>query len=133
MSTLTQSVPEGQSPAVRPSAILTGAGRADPSDVVARAADFAALSPRAVEKSSSSLDRLMDVTVTVTAELGRITLPISGVLNLNVGSVLELGRTVSEPVDLMVQGMRLARAEVVVVGDRFAVRIKEIMEPKGGK
>ncbi len=77
-----------------------------------------------------SLDSLLDVTVTVSAELGRITLPISEVLKLGLGSVLELNRAVSEPVDLIVQGVKLARGEVVVVEDRFAIRIQEILDPK---
>lgn len=44
--------------------------------------------------------------------------------------MLELNRSISEPVDLMVQGVRLGRGEVVVVDDRFAIRIKEISDPK---
>jgi flagellar motor switch protein FliN/FliY len=73
---------------------------------------------------------LLDVTVTVTAELGRVSLTIGDLLKLNTGSVLELDRLVAEPVELMVQGVRLARGEVVVVDDHFAIRIKEISEPK---
>jgi len=99
-------------------------------DVVAKVADFAALTGTAGVASASSLDRLLDVAVTVTAELGRVTVSIGDILKLGVGSVLELDRPVSEPVDLMVQGVRLARGEVVVVEDRFAIRIKEISDPK---
>ena len=131
MSTVRDPRTEGESVVARPSAILTGEARSSPVDVVARAADFASLTPRTAEAPASSLDRLLDVTVTVSAELGRVTLPISAVLNLGVNSVLELNRAVSEPVDLMVQGVRLGRGEVVVVGDSFAVRIKEIAESKG--
>lgn len=98
--------------------------------VEARAVDFAELASSAASPGIDSLDRLLNVTVTVTAELGRVTLPISEVLKLGVGTVLELHRSVSEPVDLMVQGVRLARGEVVVVDDRFAIRIKEIADPK---
>ena len=115
---------EQETSAVHPSASLKGA------DVVARVADFAELTAPATPGTPAPLDRLLNVTVTVTAELGRVTLPISSVLNLNVNSVLELNRSVSEPVDLMVQGVLLARGEVVVVNDCFAVRIKEIAEPK---
>ena len=67
------------------------------------------------------------------AELGRVTLTIGEVLKLGVGSVLELHRSITEPVDLMVQGVRLARGEVVVVDDRFAIRVREISEPKRAK
>ncbi|HTU22188.1 MAG TPA: FliM/FliN family flagellar motor switch protein [Gemmataceae bacterium] len=122
---------------VHPSAALAGgsshnpsAARAPRADVVARVADFAELTAPATSGPPAPLDRLLDVTVAVTAELGRVTLPISAVLSLNVNSVLELNRSVAEPVDLMVQGVLLARGEVVVVNDCFAIRIKEIAEPK---
>jgi flagellar motor switch protein FliN/FliY len=117
---------------IHPSAALKGtdtAGRGK-ADVVARVADFAQLTAPTTPGAPAPLDRLLDVTVNVTAELGRVTMPISSVLNLHVNSVLELNRSVSEPVDLMVQGFLLARGEVVVVDDCFAIRIKEIAEPK---
>lgn len=124
--------PESTS-AVHPSATLKHA-ESDPHSlrggVVARVADFTEQSSVASLGTPAPLDRLLDVTVTVTAELGRVTLPISAVLNLNVNSVLELNRGVAEPVDLLVQGVLLARGEVVVVDDCFAIRIKEIAEPK---
>jgi flagellar motor switch protein FliN/FliY len=100
------------------------------SDVVARVAQFAELTGRPGEPGGGGLEGLKDVTVTVAAELGRVTLTIGEVLKLGVGSVLELHRSINEPVDLMVQGVRLARGEVVVVEDRFAVRIREIADPK---
>ena len=118
---------------VHPSAALKGgehAVRSPRPDVVARVADFAELNAPATPGTPAPLNRLLDVTVVVTAELGRVTMPISEVLNLNVHSVLELNRSVTEPVDLLVQGVLLARGEVVVVNDSFAVRIKEIAEPK---
>jgi flagellar motor switch protein FliN/FliY len=79
---------------------------------------------------ATSLDSLLDVKVTVTADLGRTTRSIADILKLNVGSVLELDRLVTDPVDLMVQGVLLAKGEVVVVEDHFAIRIKEIVDPK---
>lgn len=103
---------------------------AEPAAVVAQVADFAELSAAPPANGPAPLDRLLDVAVTVTAELGRVTLSIADVLKMGVGSVIELDRPVTEPVDLMVQGVRLARGEVVVVDDRFAVRIKEIADPK---
>lgn len=100
------------------------------SDVVARVAQFAELTGRAGEPGAGGLEGLQDVNVTVAAELGRVTLTIGEVLKLGIGSVLELHRSITEPVDLMVQGVRLTRGEVVVVDDRFAIRIKEIAEPR---
>jgi flagellar motor switch protein FliN/FliY len=104
----------------------SGAGAAE---VVARMPEFAELTP-AVAAAAGSINHLLDVTVTVTAELGRVTLAIGDILKLGLGSVLQLDRTVADPVDLMVQGVRLARGEVVVVDDRFAIRIKEIADTK---
>jgi flagellar motor switch protein FliN/FliY len=100
------------------------------SDIVARVAQFAELTGHPGEPAIGGLEGLHEVTVTVAAELGRVTLSIGEVLKLGVGSVLELHRSINEPVDLMVQGVRLARGEVVVVDDRFAIRIREIAEPK---
>ena len=100
------------------------------SAVVTRVAEFAQLTADPSGLPVSSLDSLLDIKVGVTAELGRINLPIGEVLKLSVGSVLELDRLVSEPVELFVQGRRLARGEVVVVDDRFAIRIKDLAEPK---
>lgn len=132
---VTESPPRTQEPltAVHPSAALKSADsdhRQPRGDVVARVADFTEQAVGTPPATPAPLDRLLDVTVAVTAELGRVTLPISAVLNLNVNSILELNRSVGEPVDLLVQGVLLARGEVVVVDDRFAVRIKEIAEPK---
>ena len=72
------------------------------------------------------LDRFYAVNVDVWAELGRVSLPIGEILELGEGAVVKLSRPVSEPVDLVAQGVRLARGEVVVIDDCFAIRIKEI-------
>jgi flagellar motor switch protein FliN len=103
--------------------------------VIAHVADFPELTQEgAAAAGLGSLNSLMDVTVTVTAELGRIKRSIGSILKLGVGSVVDLDRNMAEPVDLLVQGTLLARGEVVVVEDRFAIRIKEIVDPKfGGK
>jgi flagellar motor switch protein FliN/FliY len=95
-----------------------------------RTPEFAELSAAPPAAGGAALDNLLDVTVALTAELGRATMSIGELLKLNVGSVVELDRLVSEPVELLARGVRLARGEVVVVEDRFAVRIKEIVDPK---
>jgi len=98
--------------------------------VEARVAEFAELAPAKVAPATNSLSHLLDVTVTVTAELGRKVLTIGDILKLGSGSLVELEREISEPVELRIQGVPLARGEVVVVEDRFAIRIKEIVDPK---
>ena len=86
-------------------------------DVVVRAAEFAALTPNPGGAGLSSLDHLLKVTVTISAELGRATRPIGEVLKYGMGTVVEVDRTISEPVELFVQGVRIARGEVVVVDE----------------
>lgn len=75
----------------------------------------------------SNLDLLMDVDLQVSVELGRSEMKFRDVLNLTAGSVVELGRQTSEPVDILVNGSLLATGEVVVVDDRFAVRITKLV------
>lgn len=104
--------------------------RDDAPAVVARPPEFPEATPHPTAPAVGSLNQLLDVSVTVTAELGRIRLPIAKILNLGLGSILELNRTVAEAVDLLVQGVPLARGEIVVVDDRYAIRIKEIVDPK---
>ena len=78
----------------------------------------------------ASMDRFFEVNVSIWAELGRAAMPIGELLQLGEGAVLKLNRAVSEPVDLVAQGVRVARGEVVVVDDCFAIRIKEIENSK---
>jgi flagellar motor switch protein FliN/FliY len=72
------------------------------------------------------LKRFYDVNMPVSVELGRVFMPIGELLQLSEGSVIQLDRMISQPVDIIAQGVRLARGEVVVVEERYAVRITEI-------
>lgn len=72
------------------------------------------------------LERFAEVSIEISVEIGRVTMPIGELLKLGEGAVVELNRSVSEPVDVMAQGVRIASGEVVVIDDRFAVRITEI-------
>lgn len=76
---------------------------------------------------SANLDLLMDVDMKLTVELGRARLKFREVLNLTAGSVVELAKLTSEPVDIMVNGALLATGEVVVVDDHFAIRITKLL------
>lgn len=76
---------------------------------------------------TANLDMLLDVGLQISVELGRTRLKFRDVLNLSNGSVVELSRQVSEPVDILVNGALLASGEVVVVDDHFAVRITKLL------
>lgn len=88
--------------------------------------EFPSLGERPAATGRVPLQRFYDVNVEVSVQLGRVSLPIGELLRLGEGAVLELDRAISEPVDIVAQGVRLARGEVVVVEDRYAVRITEI-------
>jgi flagellar motor switch protein FliN/FliY len=74
----------------------------------------------------ANIDMLMDVPLTVTIELGRTEMTLKQALELNQGSVIELTRLAGDPIDVFVNERLIARGEVVVVDDRFAVRITEL-------
>lgn len=82
--------------------------------------------PATSAETGTSLDRFFDVSVTVSAELGRVSMPLGEMMRLGPGAVVKLDRPVSAAVELLAQGVRVAVGEVVVVDDCFAVRIKEI-------
>ena len=76
---------------------------------------------------AANLDMLLDVNLKITVELGRANLKFRDVLNLANGSIVELARQTSEPVDILVNGALLASGEVIVVDDHFAVRITRLL------
>lgn len=75
----------------------------------------------------TSIDLLLDVPLQVSVELGRTRLTVSEILALRVGSVLELNKMANEPGDVLVNGALVARGEVVVVDEKFGVRIVEVL------
>ncbi len=80
-------------------------------------------------KSQASLDMLMEVPLNVTVELGRTQMSLRQALDLQPGSVVELTRLAGEAVDVYINERMIARGEVVVVDDKFAVRITELISP----
>ncbi len=81
------------------------------------------------EPSSGSLELLKDVEVEITLEIGRRRLRIADVLKLSRGQTLELSKAAGEPLDIFVNGRLLGRGEAIVMGDRYGVRITEIVTP----
>lgn len=76
-----------------------------------------------------NIDRLMDVGLNLSVELGRKDMQIKEILNLGPGKIIELDKLAGEPVDLLVNGRLLAKGEVVVVDENFGVRITELIDP----
>ncbi len=81
------------------------------------------------DKESLNLDFILDIPLTLTAELGRSRLLISELLQLGQGSVIELTKLAGEPMDIYVNQRLIARGEVVVVNDKFGVRLTDIVSP----
>jgi len=75
----------------------------------------------------ANLDILLDVPVGLTVELGGCKLPMRDVLNLNIGSVVQLDKVADAPVELHVNDKLVARGEVVVVENRFGIKITELL------
>ena len=94
----------------------------------AQPASLPELSSRPVGSHESNIDLLMDVTVSLTVELGGVELQLREILALGPNSVVKLSRSVDEPVDILVNRELVARGEVVVVDDEFGVRITELVK-----
>src|SRR5690606_12498246 len=76
-----------------------------------------------------NLDVILDVPVSLSLEVGRTRMPIRQLLQLNRGSVIELERGAGEPLDVYVNGTLIAHGEVVVINDRFGVRLTDVVSP----
>jgi flagellar motor switch protein FliN/FliY len=76
-----------------------------------------------------NLEVILDVPVTLSLEVGRTKLPIRSLLQLNQGSVVELERAAGEPLDVFVNGTLVAHGEVVVVNDKFGIRLIDVVSP----
>ena len=77
----------------------------------------------------SSLDVILDIPVTISMEVGRTHISIRNLLQLNQGSVVELDRLAGEPLDVIVNGTLIAHGEVVVVNEKFGIRLTDVISP----
>ena len=73
------------------------------------------------------LDTILDIPVTISMEVGRSKINIRNLLQLNQGSVVELDRVAAEPLDVLVNGTLIAHGEVVVVNDKFGIRLTDVI------
>ncbi len=75
------------------------------------------------------LDVILDIPVTIAMEIGRTDISIRNLLKLNQGSVVELDRLAGEPMDVLVNGTLVAHGEVVVVNEKFGIRLTDVISP----
>ena len=76
-----------------------------------------------------NLDVILDVPITISVEIGRTQVPIRDLLRYSQGSVIELDRLVSEPLDVLVNNTLIAHGEVVVVDEQFGIRLTDVISP----
>lgn len=101
---------------------------AEGSDTDSAAQLFPTLSGRTGE-ARNDIDLILDIPVRLTVELGRKRIPIKQILQLAQGSVIELDALAGEPMDVLVNGCLIAQGEVVVVNDKFGIRLTDIVTP----
>jgi flagellar motor switch protein FliN/FliY len=83
-----------------------------------------------VAEADRNLEVIMDIPVRVSMEVGSTSLSIRKLLQLNKGSVVELDRLAGEPLDVLVNGKLIAHGEVVVVNDKFGIRLNDVVSAK---
>ncbi len=93
------------------------------------AASFEELQDEGHISSDVNLDVVLDIPVNISMEIGRTRISIRNLLQLNQGSVVELDRLAGEPMDVLVNGTLIARGEVVVVNEKFGIRLTDIISP----
>lgn len=91
--------------------------------------EFDPLTSPAAEGADVNLDMILDVPVTLAMEVGRTRISIRNLLQLNQGSVVELDRSAGEPLDVFVNGTLVAHGEVVVINERFGIRLTDVISP----
>ena len=105
----------------------TGNGPVDPA--VASGIPGVMASLQAAAAGSPDLERILDIPVQLSVEIGRARTTISNVLQLSPGSVVELEAQAGAPMDVLINGYLIAQGEVVVVNDRFGIRLTDIVTP----
>jgi flagellar motor switch protein FliN len=91
--------------------------------------NFANFTPTSGAGPGNDINMILDIPVQLTVELGRTRIPIKNILQLAQGSVVELDALAGEPMDVLVNGYLIAQGEVVVVNDKFGIRLTDIVTP----
>ena len=92
-------------------------------------AAFTNFAPTPGGMPGNDINMILDIPVQLTVELGRTRIPIKNILQLAQGSVVELDALAGEPMDVLVNGFLIAQGEVVVVNDKFGIRLTDIVTP----
>ncbi len=92
-------------------------------------AAFAQFAPTPPGAAGNDINMILDIPVQLTVELGRTRIPIKHILQLAQGSVVELETMAGDPMDVLVNGFLIAQGEVVVVNDKFGIRLTDIVTP----
>ena len=104
-------------------------GALAPSESPAQFASFGAGGGGGAAVAGNDISMILDIPVQLTVELGRTKIPIKHILQLAQGSVVELETLAGEPMDVLVNGYLIAQGEVVVVNDKFGIRLTDIVTP----
>ncbi len=101
----------------------------DPKAAAVSRAQFNDLGPSAASGGNGemNLNLILDVSVTLALEVGRARMPVRDLLQLSPGAIVELDRLAGEPLDVLVNGVRIARGEVVVVNEKFGIRLTDVV------
>jgi flagellar motor switch protein FliN/FliY len=101
----------------------------DPKSSAVARAQFGDLAPAAAGAGTGemNLNLILDVSVTLALEVGRARMSVRDLLQLAPGAVVELDRLAGEPLDVLVNGVRIARGEVVVVNEKFGIRLTDVV------
>ncbi len=108
-------------------------GDGDEADLDVQAAPLEAFESTPVQAGDSGvnpdLDVILDIPVMISMEVGSTQIPIRNLLQLNQGSVVELDRLAGEPLDVLVNGTLIAHGEVVMVNEKFGIRLTDVVSP----
>jgi flagellar motor switch protein FliN/FliY len=116
---LTRAKPAKAAGEVEPGGVLSSNEKVRPFSAASTAADAPA----------TDINMVLDIPVQLSVELGRTKVPIKHILQLGQGSVVELDALAGEPMDVLVNGYLIAQGEVVVVNDKFGIRLTDVVTP----
>jgi len=81
------------------------------------------------QEGQYGLDLILDINLNVSVELGKVKMPVKDLLQLGQGSIVELAKSVGEPLDIYVNNTLIAKGEVVILDEKFGIRVADIINP----